>query len=178
MPYSTKEGKAQTVEWVKEIQEPINRVLDLGIGKGTYSRLFRKNNDTQIFNSYWIGIEVWVPYINKYNLYKRYNQIITEDIRKVDYKALYPIDLAFAGDVLEHMTKNESIDVVNQVLSICPRLIISIPIIHYPQDAIEGNPFEIHVKDDWSHEEMMDTFPQITKSWTGSEVGCYLLSSI
>ena len=50
--------------------------------------------------------------------------------------------------------------------------------VHYPQDAFEGNHFEIHVKDDWSHEEMMDTFPQIVKSWTGREIGCYLLSSI
>ena len=178
MPSSSKEGKSQTVEWIKEIKEPLKRILDLGTGKGTYSRLFRKHHTTQLYKSYWIGVEAWAPYIDQFDLKHQYHEIINEDIRKVDYQALFPIDLTFAGDVLEHITKEESINVVDSVLTICPRLIISIPIIHYPQDAFEGNHFEIHVKDDWSHEEMMDTFPQIKKSWTGREIGCYLLSSI
>jgi len=178
MPSSSKEGKAQTIEWVKEIQEPINRVLDLGTGRGTYSRLFRKFETTQIYNSHWIGIEAWTPYIEQFDLKSQYHEIINEDIRKVDYQALSPIDLTFAGDVLEHVTKEEAIDIVDRILEICPRLIISIPIVHYPQDVYEGNHFEIHVKDDWSHSEMIETFPQIKKFWTGREIGCYLLSSI
>ena len=130
MPSSSKEGKAQTVEWVKEFQEPIKRVLDLGTGKGTYSRLFRKFNNTQLYNAYWIGVEAWTPYIEQFELKLKYNEIINEDIRKVDYQSLNPVDLTFAGDVLEHVTKDESIDVVNRVLAICPKLIISIPIVH------------------------------------------------
>ena len=55
MPSSSKEGKAQTVEWVKEIKEPLKRILDLGTGKGTYSRLFRKHHTTQIYKSYFIS---------------------------------------------------------------------------------------------------------------------------
>ena len=178
MPSSSKEGKAQTVEWVREFTSPIKRVLDLGTGEGTYSRLFRGSDIVNLNNSYWIGVEAWTPYIEKFDLISKYDEIINEDIRKIDYKALSPIDLTFAGDVLEHVTKEESIEIVNNVLSICPSLIISIPIVHYPQDAYEGNHFEIHVKDDWSHEEMMDTFPQIKKIWTGRKIGCYLLSSI
>ncbi len=176
MPFSSKEGKDIIKHWINDINYPFNRILDLGVGKGTYHKLFTKNY-TKLTNSYWIGIEVWSPYIEKYNLLKKYNKIINSDIRKVDYNTLNPIDLTFAGDVLEHVSKEEAISVVNSVMNVCPYLIISIPIIHYPQEEIENNPYEVHVKDDWSNKEMLETFPQIVKSWTGREIGCYLLSS-
>ncbi len=176
MPFSSKEGKNVIKNWVTEIEYPLNRILDLGVGKGTYHKLFTKH-PSKLSNSYWIGIEVWSPYIVKFNLDKKYNQVINSDIRKVDYTSLNPIDLTFAGDVLEHITKDDAIAVVESIMNICPYLIISIPIIHYPQAEIENNPYEVHVKDDWTDKEMIETFPQIIKSWTGREIGCYLLSS-
>ena len=176
MPASAKEGKDIIFHWMSEVPNPINRVLDLGVGKGTYSRLFRKQ-PSKLSNAHWIGVEAWKPYIEEFNLRSRYHEIINKDIRLLDYDSLKPIDVAFAGDVLEHVTKEEAINVVDKVLSICPKLVISIPIIHYPQDALNGNHYEIHVKDDWSHKEMLETFPQIKKYWTGEIVGCYLLLS-
>ena len=176
MPASAKEGKNVIFNWIAEVPDPMSRVLDLGVGKGTYSRLFRKHS-SKLSNAHWIGVEAWEPYINEFNLRSRYHEIINKDIRLLDYDSFKPIDVTFAGDVLEHITKEEAINVVDKVLSICPRLVISIPIIHYPQDALNGNHYEIHVKDDWSHKEILETFPQIKKHWTGEIVGCYLLSS-
>jgi hypothetical protein len=40
-------------------------------------------------------------------------------------------------------------------------VVISIPIHHCPQGAWGGNPYEIHVKDDWTHQEVMESFPGI-----------------
>jgi hypothetical protein len=71
------------------------------------------------------------------------------------------------------MTKT---DLVAKLLANSKRVIISIPIVNYPQDEVGGNPFERHVKDDWSHQEMMDTFPQITKHWQGKVIGVYFLT--
>jgi hypothetical protein len=56
------------------------------------------------------------------------------------------------------MTKQDAIELVEQILKPNTTLIISIPIRHMPQDAINGNPFEVHVKDDWTHQEVMDTW--------------------
>jgi hypothetical protein len=81
----------------------------------------------------------------------------------------------FAGDVLEHITKEEAIKVVDDLLKVAKRIIVSIPIVHFPQGEEEGNPYEAHVKDDWSHTEMLETFPQIKRSWTGNIIGVYLL---
>lgn len=176
MPASAKEGKNITAGWVNDLPHEFKRVLDLGVGKGTYSRLFRKH-PTKLSRAHWIGVEAWAPYIEQFDLRSQYHEIINQDIRLLDYDALKPIDIAIAGDVLEHVTKEEAIAIVDKVLKISPYMIISIPIIHYPQDAWEGNHYEIHVKDDWSHEEMIATFPQIKRYWTGKIVGCYLLSS-
>lgn len=176
MPTSSKEGKKEIVNWVNSLPHDFKTVLDLGIGKGTYHKLFHKNN-TKLSQAKWIGVEAWKPYIDKFNLSSMYDVVINQDIRLIDYKSLGSIDIAFAGDVLEHVSKEDAVTIVNNVLSICPYMVISIPIIHYPQDSFEGNHYEIHVKDDWSDLEMIETFPQIKKKWCGNTIGCYLLSN-
>lgn len=176
MPTSSNEGKDIIRNWVSEFSHEIKNVLDIGVGQGTYHRMFTKKKFGNLLgNSHWTGIEAWAPYIEKYNLNSTYDLIINEDIRKINFDNFKTIDLTFAGDVLEHMTKEEAINVVNKILQKSKKLIISIPIVHYPQDEIEDNPYEIHVKDDWSHEEMLSTFTSIKKSWQGKEIGVYLI---
>jgi len=79
------------------------------------------------------------------------------------------------------MTKDEAISLVDNILNNAKVLIISIPIVHMPQDAYEGNPFEIHVKDNWSHEEILATWPsKIKRSYIKSRkaiLGVYWLSN-
>jgi hypothetical protein len=175
MPSSSKEGKSIIKEWIEEFSLEVNTVMDLGVGNGTYHKFFNRKNPI-LKHARWIGVEVWKPYIELYNLKNVYNNIEQEDIRLVDYRQFGNIDLVFAGDVLEHMTKEEAVHLVNTLLVNSKRVIISIPIVHYPQDEVEGNPFERHVKDDWSHQEMIDTFPQIKKHWQGKVIGVYLLT--
>ena len=173
MPGSSREGKEEIKEWILNLPK-VNRVLDLAVGKGNYKKFFTKRYQI-LNNAEWIGIEIWEPYIEQFKLRSRYTQIVQEDIRKVDYQNLGKFDIVFAGDVLEHMTKEEAIEVVEKVLEVNPILFISIPIVHYPQGAYGGNPYEIHVKDDWSHEEILETFPQIIASQPGKEIGVYML---
>jgi cyclopropane fatty-acyl-phospholipid synthase-like methyltransferase len=173
MPTSSKEGKSEIVNWCRSLTD-INNILDIGAGKGTYVRLMKKNS---IFiDSNWVGLEVWAPYIKKYSLDTLYNNIINIDARKIKELNLKNLDLVFLGDVLEHMTKEESINLVNELSSISKYCIISIPIVHYPQDEIEENPFEVHIKDDWSHQEVLDSFENIEKFVCGKEIGCYFLN--
>ena len=94
----------------------------------------------------------------------------------MNYSALGLFDVAFAGDVLEHMSKEDAVSVVDKVLKVSKYLMINIPIIHYPQGESHGNPYEEHIKDDWSHGEMLSTFPQIIKSKPSRRVGVYMLT--
>jgi cyclopropane fatty-acyl-phospholipid synthase-like methyltransferase len=175
MPSSSKEGKSIIREWIEEFSLEVHTVMDLGVGEGTYHKFFCRKNPI-LKHAKWIGIEVWQPYIELYSLETTYNHIEQNDIRLVDYQKFGTIDLVFAGDVLEHMTKEEAVSLIKKLSANAKRVIISIPIVHYPQDEVDGNPFERHVKDDWSHQEMLETFPQITKFWQGKVIGVYLLT--
>ena len=98
------------------------------------------------------------------------------DVRTFDYATKGPFEIAFVGDVLEHMTKEESIALVDKLLTSVDTIFVSIPIVYMPQGADGGNPYEVHVKPDWSHEEVLETFPFIKESWAGKKIGVYKIS--
>jgi cyclopropane fatty-acyl-phospholipid synthase-like methyltransferase len=175
MPGSEKEGKELVVNWVKDIKN-INKVLDVGCGKGTYSLLL-KNENKLLNETEWWAVEAWAPYNEKFGLYNLYDEIINEDARKLDWSNLPDFDIIFCGDVLEHMKKQESQTLVNLALQRTRYLIISIPIIlSKAQGAVNGNHFEKHIKRDWSHTEVMSSYPNIVDSnHKAKRIGVYLL---
>lgn len=171
MGNSSYQGKEWIVAFVQlsGLQSGTRSVLDIGPGQGTYYHLLKKNMPDSI----WHGVEVFKPYIEKFNLKKYYDKIYNKDIRKYNPKIDY--DLIIAGDVLEHMTKENAQELVNKLLNNCKWFIISIPIIKWEQDEINDNKYEIHIKDDWSHEEVISSFPNIKFGFMGSEIGVYAL---
>ena len=180
MPFSSKVGKEQTVSWFKSNQQNIKRVLDIGVGCGTYAKLIKIQNNIAV-DAEWVGIEAWTPYIEKFELNKFYDSIVNCDVRKLDWSQLGNFDVAIAGDILEHMTKEEAVALVENILDHCSTLIISIPVSYSPQDEYEGNPFEVHVKPDWSNEEVLETWGNyITDSFSNStgsfRLGVYWLT--
>jgi glycosyltransferase involved in cell wall biosynthesis len=118
------------------------------------------------------GIEIWDPYIDKYQLREKYDMIINQDVRKFSPQETFGISIL--GDVLEHMTKEEAIKVYNKLLNNSEYVIISIPIIYYPQEEYMNNPYERHIKDDWSHEEALSSFNNIALSYIEKEIGVYI----
>lgn len=169
MATSVDEGKKEILAWVIELQDQISRVYDLGAGSATYSKLFRKDLDL----AHWSAVEVWTPYIEKYELNSHYDQVINEDIRTAELE-LDANTLVFAGDVLEHMTEEDAVILVNKILAHGAHLIISIPIINWPQGIHEDNPYEVHVKEDWRHEDILRLWP-VRQSHRGRVIGVYLL---
>ena len=171
MGFSLIFGKNKIFSWVKKNSQNINSILDIGPGQGTYFDLL---SSLKPFN--WTGIEAWNDYIKKFKLEEKYNKIYNQDVRNFDWSDKF-FDLIIAGDVLEHMTKEEAIILVDKCLEHSNQLIISIPIIYMPQDELEGNPFEVHVKPDWSNEEIHATWGKhIRASNCIKCIGVYLLS--
>lgn len=170
MPYSSKSGK----EWSKRIIKRLikictnNSIIDIGAGEGTYATMLRPELPSTAFT----GVEIWEPLLEKYALSEKYENIIIEDVRTFTTEQTYGISIF--GDVLEHMTKQEAIDVFNKVLKFSEFVLISIPIVRYPQDELWGNPYEKHIKDDWNHEEVLGTFSNIALFYTENEIGVYV----
>jgi SAM-dependent methyltransferase len=143
-------------------------ILDVGCGAGTYSDLVRGAGMTAEL----IGIEVWEPYIERFGLATRYDHLIVADVRGLD--PLPPADVVILGDVLEHMTEQDAVTVWERARRTARKAVfLSVPIMHYPQGAEEGNPFEEHIVDDYTHDRVLATFSGVTAHWVGTIVGVY-----
>lgn len=164
MPRSDPEPRSWVIDKIKSI-DPYT-ILDIGAGEGTWADLLNHLNK-QID-----AIEVFKPYIEKYGLRKKYDSVFNVNVLDWDD---FNYDLVILGDVLEHMTKDEAITLMERVASSAKYAIITIPIIHFPQGIEENNPFERHIKDDWTHQEVLDTFLNIEDSKEFKVVGAYWL---
>lgn len=173
MPYSDHRGKDQLVKWISE-KKDIKKILDVGCGSGTYPILLKETFPV-LRNCEWFGIEAWATYIDEFDLNQKYDQLFNEDARTFDWSKITNIDLVIFGDVLEHMSKEEAQSLVTSALENSKYVIISIPIKHMPQGAEHGNPFEVHVKDNWTHDEVLSSFPNIKKSLPVKKIGVYWL---
>ncbi len=175
MPTSSKYGKLYSALMIKKLREllPVQSILDVGVGKGTYFDILSPHLE----NIKWSGIEVWEPYIERYNLEKKYQILISQDVRQIDFSQGPYYDLTLFGDIIEHMTKKEAQILINAVIPKSNLIMISIPIIPFPQVAVEGNPFEEHIKEDWSHGEVLESFPHIISVFVHEFIGVYFLSN-
>jgi hypothetical protein len=145
-----------------------NSVLDVGAGSGTWAHALRAAG----YNGTIHAVEVWAPYVREFRLSELYGLVHRGDVRNLHKNTWSAYDVAIFGDVLEHMTKDEAVAVWNAA-GRCAHAAIAIPIVHYHQGALAGNPYEVHVKDDWSHDEVLATFPGITESQPFTVTGAY-----
>lgn len=159
MPYSDGQGKDTALAWYRQIQ-PVT-VVDVGAGAGTYARLMRPAHA-----GHWTAVEAWEPYAGRFDLVDHY-----DDIRIADARGLaadtFAVDLVIAGDVLEHMTRDEARQLLATIRAAAANLIVSVPVLHLDQDAVYGNPFERHI-DHWSFEQMLDELGDgVIRTWRG-----------
>jgi 2-polyprenyl-3-methyl-5-hydroxy-6-metoxy-1,4-benzoquinol methylase len=165
MPYSDEENR----DWVSSKIEEIypKTILDVGPGAGAYGKLIKKTYPNITVDA----VEVWEPYLNKFKLHSVYDRLYVRDARE---HTNYTYDLVIFGDVLEHMTKEDAIALWNRVKEQAKYALISIPIVHYPQSESEDNPYEVHVKDDWTNDEVLLTFSSIIDYKVFNITGSYL----
>lgn len=167
MPLSSAEGKTWTRDRIHALAAdgPLS-VLDIGPGVGTYAKLLAGPEIARL-----TGVEIWEPYVDTYRLRDYYDEIILGDAREVE---LPPVDVVILGDVAEHMSADDALRLWQRAVDAARLAVyLSIPIVHYPQGELEGNPHEHHVVEDWKHESVLEAFPGIGEWWLGSEVGVY-----
>jgi cyclopropane fatty-acyl-phospholipid synthase-like methyltransferase len=164
MPYSHDANK----DYIRKILQRLQpkTILDVGAGAGKYSILAN-----QVLSDFTIdAVEVWEPYIERFDLNNKYDNVLVEDVRNLDN---FNYDLVIFGDILEHMTKEEAQSLWSKVSTQAKASIIAIPVTHCPQGHWEGNPYEEHIKDDWTHEEVLESFPGLIGHEIFTETATY-----
>jgi 2-polyprenyl-3-methyl-5-hydroxy-6-metoxy-1,4-benzoquinol methylase len=153
MGFSDPTNKPWTQEKIIELKP--TTVLDVGAGQGVYLDLIRQGLGAGVIVN---AVEVWQPYIDQFDLENRYDKLFAMDVRDLTN---FAYDLVILGDVLEHMSEDSAVELWDRISQQARHAIISIPIIHYHQDAINGNPYEVHVEEDWNTERVLKTFKGI-----------------
>ena len=140
MPNSIRENNADVRAFVITHPEVLE-VLDVGPGEGTYHRLIGDLVDMD-------AVEIWEKNITDFSLKNKYREVFHSDIRDFPYPEADGYDLVIFGDVLEHMPVVDAVKVFEDALSMSNWVLVSVPMVHFPQGAIDGNEHEFHEIED------------------------------
>lgn len=151
MPGSARENDADLLAYIGD--NHTRTILDVGAGSGTYQRIIGRRV-THID-----AIEAWQPYVEHYALTERYRHVTVTDIRHlatagVTYGTRY--DLVIFGDILEHMSRDDALDVWTWAHAIACAGLISLPMRHWAQGPEHGNHFEAHHDDHLTGTDLLD----------------------
>ena len=105
MPHSYHYGKTEAIEFIQKYTTPESKILDVGPGVGTYADFLKP------LGYHIDGLEIYDGYVDAYNLSEKYKNIYVGNI--VDYD-VSDYDFVIIGDVLEHLTIEESNIVLNK----------------------------------------------------------------
>lgn len=129
MPISSSKGKDIIKNWFGN-QTDITTIVDLGCGGGTYPKLLGSKY-------IWKAVEIFYPYIEKFELKKLYQEIRIGDIQYMD---LPRGDCAILGDVLEHLPEEAAIKTFKKVNRQFRHVVVSIPLNSEPGRYEEIDP--------------------------------------
>jgi hypothetical protein len=145
-------------------------IVDVGAGAGTARDFY----GPEFPGARWTAIEIWEPYVAMFGLDARYDSVVVADVREAD---LPSADLYLLGDVLEHMSAGDALRVWGRAGLAAPWLVLSLPVLPYPQGPEFGNPHEAHLHQ-WDMSSVLASFPGIVDCTgpqaPGSTVGAFI----
>jgi len=149
MPVSDSETYDTYVKWLEK-NKPTS-CFDIGVGFGNIGNITKLIlPDIKLY-----GVEIFAPYLNYRGgkPFKVYDAIIIGDILNLKNK-LWKVDFVCAFDIIEHLERKDGIETIKYLQRIAKRgVIVSVPIIDYPQGEVLGNIHETHLTQ-WKIDEM------------------------
>jgi autotransporter strand-loop-strand O-heptosyltransferase len=162
MPYSFTYFKEEVKEWFIQNVPTSKRILDVGPGIGTYSELLRSLG-------YRIdAVEIYEPYIEKYGLRAKYDNVYVGDITTFDTS---DYDFIIMGDVLEHIPTDDAVKLIRNIVS-TKECMVAIPY-EMEQGEHEGNIHETHHQPDLTHPIMGERYPELSCIYRNQYYGYY-----
>ena len=138
-------GKPEICAWVRKYFAPDATILDVGACDGLWRRLLPEYPNMD-------AVEAFLPNLQKL---EGYRAAFHADIYDFQYDFY---DLIIFGDVIEHLPDWKAKAVLTYAAPRCRDMIVAVPWL-YKQDAIYGNPYEVHVQDDLTPEIFAQRYP-------------------
>lgn len=180
MPGSMPEGK----QFIKDflLTKDIKRILDVGPGSGNYHDLLTKVGEYSDYNGgsisgvEWVAMEIWEAYVERFELLRKYDKVHIGDIYWADWNSLGTFDVIILGDVIEHMEENRGRKVIRQAVAHSRFVILSLPIVDFPQEGSYGNAYEAHVAQ-YYHDTVMEILGdyRLISYNVGNTIGTYII---
>ena len=145
-------AKRVVVQYIKDQGIP-ERVFDVGMGRGEYGKQLKGIKP----DVYMTGLEIFEGYVvDDWGFSNLYDKVHIADMRDFDY-AQVKAELVIAGDVIEHVIKEEGIKVIEKLKAYFNWVLIVVPIVDFPQGPENkyGNVHEEH-KHQWKPDEMVE----------------------
>lgn len=156
-------GKRESVEWIAKNFSKGSICLDVGACDGKWGKLL---NDYLIMDA----IEIYSPNIVKHKLNDIYRKVYLEDIREFTFNHY---DLIIFGDVLEHMSVEDAQKVLDYAWDRCRDLIVAVPY-QWVNRSHYGNPWEVHIQDDLTPENVLERYPRLKPLFVYERYGYYI----
>lgn len=164
MPYSYSLFKDDVKQSIIDYFPSDIKILDVGCGSGTYATLLREHFP------FMDGIEIFPEYVSSFDLLMKYRRVFIGDIREFDI-SMY--DLIIMGDVLEHLSQEDAIALIDRVNNHGINLLVAVPYM-YEQGEMYGNSHEAHLQPDLTPEVMSIRYPSLSLIFGDDKYGYYI----
>jgi hypothetical protein len=167
MPHSYPYFKEEVKNWILDNISQENKILDVGPGEGTYADLLNPYGYTMDC------IEIWEPYIKKYKLKDKYEEVYNEDILDATLTFLCIYGFVIMGDVLEHLPTKKAQILIHYLCMSETNLLVAVPY-KMEQGEYDGNIHETHLQADLTPEVMKERYPTLKLLYGNDFYGYYI----
>ena len=140
------------------------KILDVGPYDGRWSDRLRKQ-----FHHI-DAVEAFEPYVDRFGLKEKYENIFISDVLEFEFDYY---DIIIMGDIIEHLTVEQSSALINRIKDKCRQLIIIIPY-EYPQDEYDENKYQVHKQEDMTDKIFKERYPDFDLMINDELRGCYI----
>ena len=165
MPNSYSYFKPEVKQYFKENIPTTKKILDVGPGEGTYSKLLRELGYKMDC------IEIYEPYVETYNLREQYDNVFVGNIVGFD---ISDYDFIILGDVLEHISELEAQKLIDSIVYSGKKCLVSVPYL-MEQNESEGNVYESHLQPDLTPDVMKSRFSKLRPLYSNTTYGYYIV---